>query len=225
MRDSDRRDRGLGPFTGGQLTVVIVALAAMFAIPTAALAAGGAFTNNSATVPAVQATNSNAKGVGVQGTGKKYGVFSNGPLGVAAGKSLSCTGCVGSGALASDARNLSNAYTATGQVTLSDQGESQVTSVHVPAGNYVVNWSGEFWASASGGTVDCYLYVRPGGDAVDLLQTILVGSSTFVRGTAASIDAIKKIPAGNVTMHCFTSVNGATAVGRLTLEKVGTITP
>ena len=106
MRDSDRSDRGLGPFTGGQLSIVIVAVAAMFAIPTAALAAGGAFTNNSATVPAVQATNSNAKGVGVQGTGKKYGVFSNGPLGVAAGKSLSCSGCVGSGALATDARSL-----------------------------------------------------------------------------------------------------------------------
>jgi len=225
MRDGDRSDRGLGPFTGGQLTVVIVALAAMFAIPTAALAAGGAFTNNSATVPAVQATNTNAKGVGVQGTGTKYGVFSNGPLGVATGKSLSCSGCVGSTALTTDARNLSNAYTSTGQVTLSDQNESEVTSVQVPAGNYVVNWSGEFWASASGGTVDCYLYVRPGGDPVDLLETILVGGSTFVRGTAASIDASKKIPAGAVSMHCFTSVNGATARGRLTLEKVGTITP
>jgi hypothetical protein len=197
----------------------------MFAIPTAALAAGGAFSNNSATVAAVQATNSNAKGTGIEGTGKKYGVFSNGPLGVASGKSLSCTGCVGSGALSTDARNLSNAYTSTGQVTLSDQDESEVTSVHVAAGNYVVNWSGEFYASASGGTVDCYLYVRPGGDAVDLLETILVGRPTLVRGTAASIDAIKKIPTGTVSMHCFTSVNGATAVGRLTLERVGTITP
>ncbi len=66
----------------------------MFAIPTAALAAGGAFSNNSATVPAVTATNSNAHGVGVQGTGKKFGVYSNGPLGVAAGKALSCAGCI-----------------------------------------------------------------------------------------------------------------------------------
>jgi hypothetical protein len=222
MRDSDRSHRGLGPFTGGQLTVVIVALAAMFAIPTAALAAGGAFTNNSATVPAVQATNSNAKGVGVQGTGKKYGVFSNGPLGVAAGKSLSCSGCVGSSALATDARSLSNAYTSTQQVTLSDQTDSEVTSVQVPAGNYVVNWNGDFPGSASGGTVDCYLYVRPGGVPVDLLETAL---SPFGRSTAASTDAIKAIPAGAVSMHCFTSVNGATVTGRLTLEKVGTITP
>jgi threonine dehydrogenase-like Zn-dependent dehydrogenase len=222
MRRSDRSNRGLGPFTGGQLTVVIVAVAAMFAIPTAALAAGAAFTNNSATVPAVQATNSNTKGVGVQGTGKKYGVFSNGPLGIAAGKSLSCSGCVGSSALASNARSLSNAYTSTNQVTLSNQDESQVTSLQVPAGNYIVNWNGDFPASASGGTVDCYLYVRPGGVPVDLLETTL---STGGRSTAASTDAIKNIPAGAVTMHCFTNVNGATMVGRLTLEKVGTITP
>ena len=95
-----RRDgRGWGPFTGGQLTVVIVAICAVFALPAAVGAAVGAFTNNSATVAAVTATNANAKGIGVQGTGKKFGVYSNGPLGVAAGKSLTCTGCVGGGAL------------------------------------------------------------------------------------------------------------------------------
>jgi hypothetical protein len=98
------RSRGLGPFSGGQLTVVIVAIAAMFAIPTAALAASGAFTNNSATVPAVMGTNSNAKGVGVQGTGKKYGVLSNGPLGVAAGKALKCSHCVSAGDLSTAIR-------------------------------------------------------------------------------------------------------------------------
>jgi hypothetical protein len=89
-----REGRGWGPFTGGQLTIVIVAIAAMFAIPTVALAAGGTFTTNSATLPAVKATNSNANGIGIQGTGKRYGVFSNGNLGVAAGKELRCTGCV-----------------------------------------------------------------------------------------------------------------------------------
>jgi hypothetical protein len=99
--------RGLGPFTGGQLTIVIVAIAAMFSIPTAALAASGAFTNNSATVPAVQGTNSNTEGIGVRGTGKKYGVFSNGHLGVAAGKKLKCKGCVTSGDVAFSAvRNM-----------------------------------------------------------------------------------------------------------------------
>jgi uncharacterized protein YjbI with pentapeptide repeats len=110
MRGRDKTQRGLGPFTGGQLTVVIVAIAAMFAIPTAALAAGGAFTNNSATVPAVQATNSNAHGTGVKGSGNKYGVFSDGPLGVAAGKALNCAGCVGGGALAKSARTFCSGY-------------------------------------------------------------------------------------------------------------------
>jgi len=90
--------RGWGPFSGGQLTVVIVAVALVCA-PTAALAAIGTFTSNSA-VPAVKGTNSSAVGTGVQGTGKKFGVFSNGPLGVAAGKKLVCTGCVPAGALA-----------------------------------------------------------------------------------------------------------------------------
>jgi hypothetical protein len=102
------------------------------------MAAVGTFTSSTVT-PAVTATNSatvaNAKGVqgsasatsagvarygvtgnaggtlgiGVQGTGTKYGVFSNGPLGVAAGKSLSCTGCVGVGAL-SNAVGRTRAY-------------------------------------------------------------------------------------------------------------------
>ena len=96
-----REGRGLGPFSGGQLTVVIVAIAAVFAIPTAALAAGGSFSNNSATVPALKASNSNAHGIGVAGHGKRYGVFSNGPLGVAAGKQLTCGACVSSADLVS----------------------------------------------------------------------------------------------------------------------------
>jgi hypothetical protein len=114
---------------------VCVAILAAVAIPTAAVAAVGTFTSTTVT-PAVTATNSatvaNAKGVqgsasatsagvnrygvtgnaggtfgiGVQGTGTKYGVFSNGPLGVAAGKSLTCAGCVGPGALSAAARVL-----------------------------------------------------------------------------------------------------------------------
>ena len=42
-------------------------------------------------------------GIGVKGTGAKYGVFSNGPLGVADGKSLVCTGCIGDDALSNTA--------------------------------------------------------------------------------------------------------------------------
>lgn len=139
-----RRGRGLGPFTGGQLTIVIVAIAAMFALPTAALASSGAFTSKT-TKPTLTATNSakaggavamyatetgigskvrfgvrgaaNGKGgVGVEGAGKKYGVFSNGPFAVTGdatingnaqilkGKSLTCTGCVGTADLSSAAK-------------------------------------------------------------------------------------------------------------------------
>ena len=100
-----REGRGLGPFSGGQLTTVIVALVfGVVAYPFAAGAASAIFTSKSNTVPAVKATNSGTAGIGVQGTGKKYGVLSNGPLGVAAGKPLSCTGCVGANALAASAK-------------------------------------------------------------------------------------------------------------------------
>jgi hypothetical protein len=127
--------KGWGPFTSRQLTTIVcVAIIAAVLIPTAAMAAVGKFTSTTAT-PAVTGTNSatvaNAKGVqgsasatsagvtrygvtgnaggtfgiGVQGTGTKYGVFSNGPLGVASGKSLSCTGCVGPAALSTAAKS------------------------------------------------------------------------------------------------------------------------
>ena len=105
-RPRGREGRGWGPFTGGQLTVVIVAIAAMVAIPTAALAGSGVFTSASNTTPAVKATNTGSAGIGVQGTGKKFGVLSNGPLGVAAGKKLSCRACVTPGALSSAAKGL-----------------------------------------------------------------------------------------------------------------------
>ena len=45
-------------------------------------------------MPALKATNTASAGIGVQGTGKQYGVLSNGPLGIAAGKPLLCSGCV-----------------------------------------------------------------------------------------------------------------------------------
>ncbi len=128
--------KGWGPFSSRQLTTIVcVAIVAAVMIPTAAMAAIGAFTSTTVT-PAVTGTNSatvaNAKGVqgtasatsagvtrygvagnasgtfgiGVQGTGTKYGVFSNGPLGVAAGKSLSCTACITGGDLAASTRRV-----------------------------------------------------------------------------------------------------------------------
>ncbi len=107
--------RGWGPFSGGQLTVVIVAVAAMFAVPTAALAATGAFTSASNTVPAVKASNTGTAGTGVSGTGKKYGVYSNGHLGVAANKLLRCASCVTSGNLATG--SVASSKLAAGSVT------------------------------------------------------------------------------------------------------------
>ena len=50
--------------------------------------------------------NTASNGVGVSGKGKHYGVFSNGPLGVANGKKLTCDGCVGTDALATSAKAL-----------------------------------------------------------------------------------------------------------------------
>jgi hypothetical protein len=106
-RETGKRRRRWGPFSGTQLTVVIVAVA-MVLIPTAAFAAIGTFTSTTAT-PAVTGTNSSASagavgvkgvntgsglnnrygvvgtangaaGIGVQGTGTKNGVVSNGPF-------------------------------------------------------------------------------------------------------------------------------------------------
>src|SRR5947207_12277217 len=117
MRENLKAGKGWGPFTGRQLTTIVcVAIIAAVAIPTAAIAAVGSFTSTDATPAALgttSATVGNAKGVqgsstsnaagvrygvsgyangasgiGVQGTGAKWGVFSNGPFGIAAGKTL-----------------------------------------------------------------------------------------------------------------------------------------
>jgi len=127
---------------------------AIVLIPTAALAVVGTF-SSSTTTPAVTGTNTSAAagspgvlgtntggglntrygvqgtangtaGVGVSGTGTKYGVFSNGPLGVANGKFLTCvalTGCVGTGALVN------------GSVTAAKLGAGSVGSGALQAGS------------------------------------------------------------------------------------------
>jgi len=116
--------RGWGPFTGRQLTLIacVAIVSVVVIVPTAALAATGAFSSTTA-APAVTAVNysqatgaigvlgrvaangnvartgmdgsaTGSNGLGVEGAGAKYGVFSDGPLGVAAGKALLCTACV-----------------------------------------------------------------------------------------------------------------------------------
>ena len=101
---------------------VLVVAVVIVMIPVAAYAISAAFTS-STTTPAVSGTNSSTSGgakgvlgsasanssttrfgvlgtaagsggIGVWGGGSQYGVFSNGPLGVAAGKPLTCQGCV-----------------------------------------------------------------------------------------------------------------------------------
>ena len=165
--------RGWGPFSGRKLTVIVcVAIIAAVAIPTAAIAAIGTFSNGTA-APAVMGTNSSAAagavgvlgtntgsglntrygvlgsangtaGVGVQGTGTKYGVFSNGPLGVASGKFLTCvslTGCVGAGALVSNA--VTNPKLANGSVTSTKLASGSV-------GERVGGWFGDASVLAAG---------------------------------------------------------------------------
>ena len=220
-----REGRGWGPFTGAQLTVVVVAIAAMFAIPTAALAAAGAFTNNSATVPAVSGTNSNANGIGVQGTGTKYGVFSAGPLGVAFGKPLVCAGCVGPSDLPASARSLSSAYSNRGTVVLNGVNESEVASFNVPAGSYLLNWSASFWATTTLANGACYV-VLPNDPfvSVDLVETGLAADyANILRGTASSTDTAANLPAGTVSLHCFANQAPTNVTGSLTMLKVGSV--
>jgi uncharacterized protein YjbI with pentapeptide repeats len=94
-QDATRDPRGWGPFSGRQLTTVIVALVVgVLGYPFAAGAASAVFTSASNATPALKATNTASAGIGVQGTGKQYGVLSNGPPGIAAGKPLLCSGCV-----------------------------------------------------------------------------------------------------------------------------------
>jgi hypothetical protein len=108
MRGHDRAGlgRGWGPFTGRQLTTIVcVAIVAMVLLPTAAIAVGGSFTSKSNQTPGLHGVNTGSNGIGVAGRGKRYGVYSNGPLGVASGKSLSCTACVTPKDLARGAKN------------------------------------------------------------------------------------------------------------------------
>jgi hypothetical protein len=108
--------------TTKRLTIAAIVTASIVLVPAAVLAATGTFTSTSFT-PAVRGANSStlpgataiagdatgpgtathygitgfgsgAKGIGIAGTGKQYGVLSNGPLGVSAGNQLVCTGCV-----------------------------------------------------------------------------------------------------------------------------------
>jgi hypothetical protein len=171
--------KGWGPFSSRQLTTIVcVAIVAAVMIPTAAMAAIGTFTSTTVT-PAVTGTNSatvaNAKGVqgsasatsagvtrygvtgnaggtfgiGVQGTGTKYGVFSNGPLGVAAGKSLTCTGCVTATDLAGNAAPGRLLYQSDATFNGPYTSGGTVASFTVPAGLMCVTPQASAFATAA----------------------------------------------------------------------------
>jgi hypothetical protein len=268
-----REGRGRGPFSGTQLTIVIVAVTLVLA-PTAAIAAIGTFTSSTMT-PAVKGTNSstaaNAKGVegiatagaasavygvsgsanastngvgvngsgkkwgvlgvsagtalnasgvwgnataasavdhfgvwgnaggtggiGVKGTGAKYGVYSNGPLGVAAGKTLSCTGCVEPAALSAAAKNI--------QPLASGQSESGV-------------WGAASGDSVSGHAVAPITFARPVGTTS--MSTHLM---VWFNNEWLDIDTLQPIPGcpseGDAAAHhlCLYVRNGAGSMSYL----------
>lgn len=102
------------------MTFIALAVAVLM-IPTVAFAAAGSFSSGSGSTAAVTATNTastgkgvygratstsssthygvvgnaaGSGGIGVFGTGSKYGVYSKGHLGILAGKALKCSACV-----------------------------------------------------------------------------------------------------------------------------------
>jgi hypothetical protein len=196
------RGRGLGPFSGRQLTliIVVVSISAAIAIPTAALAAAGAFSNNSATVPAVQGTNSNALGIGVQGTGHKYGVFSNGPLGVAAGKSLSCTGCVGAAALSAPAKKGTLIYQNDAFMSGPWDGRTTKAAFAVPSGLMCLTGSMTSSTRQAGRTAAEFILMNGGQIAaqVDFL-TFANNINTHMSLTYV----LTHVGLGNVVSSCF----------------------
>ncbi|MGZ6528139.1 MAG: hypothetical protein ACXVES_13240 [Actinomycetota bacterium] len=140
---------------------------AIVMIPVVALAAVGSFTS-STTTPAVTAKNTSATagakaiyglesstasgirtgivgqalgtgGVGVTGTGARYGLYSNGPIGVASGKNLVCSGCVTSTDLAVKPPKLVSVSSSdTSTVITSCAAQDSITIVAPSAGTVLV---------------------------------------------------------------------------------------
>jgi len=173
-RGTTTRERGFGPFTGRQLTTIVcVAIVALVMIPTAAIAAGASFTSKSNATPALRGTNSGSSGVGVVGKGTKFGVFSNGPLGVANGKALSCAQCV----TASDVQN--------GAVTpaaLSSEAKSiqPLTSGQSESGTFAL-WNLD---STTGQNVAAagLTFVRPAPGSITMIDVDGIGPVTHCAG-------------------------------------------
>jgi hypothetical protein len=187
--DQTSPKHGLGPFTGRQLTVIVcVAIVAIaVVVPTAALAASGAFTSTTV-APAAQAVNvsgeknaigllgrvaatgnvartgvvgsaTGSNGIGVKGTGEKYAVYSDGPLGVAAGKPLHCAGCVGPDALSPLSKGTMFAIVnLNGTLRRGTPGATSTLAGGAPTGDYVVTFPRSVatcaWVASVTGTAD-----------------------------------------------------------------------
>jgi hypothetical protein len=162
----------------------VIAIAAVIVmIPVAVLAAVGSFSSTSSSIPAVKGLNSSASlgakgvygvatanastarfgvegvasgsgGYGVYGAGAKYGVYSAGPLGVASGKPLTCSGCVSTADLAGPPRfgTHSNNDTATALTTCVAQDSVTIVAPH--AGTILVMADFGVRTSHTNGTED-----------------------------------------------------------------------
>jgi len=211
------------------------AIAAVIAlIPTAALAATGTFTSTT-TTPAVTGTNSSAAGgspgvfgtntggglntrfgvlgtangpagAGVWGTGTKYGVFSNGPLGIASGKFLTClavTGCVGSTALVNS--SVTSTKLAAGSVGSSALAAGSVTSTKLAAGSVDVanlTTAAKQIQPLASGQSESGAYSAADGDATGTGNGFLGVGVTYTRPLSAPLSHGMEDTISGLTTEC-----------------------
>ena len=223
--------RGWGPFSGTQLTIVIVAFAAVL-IPTAASAAIGAFTSTTAT-PAVSGTNSssavNAKavfgnesntganarygvlgtaagtgGVGVWGTGAKYGVYSNGPLFANGNTTI----------------NAGKTFACGACVTNADLANGSVGSTKLAAGSVgptALSSAAKATRPLASGESESGVFGASGGDST---SGLVVDAITFVRPLSAPLTGIEDTIFTGFSANC--PGVGLAAAGWLCLYGGGT---
>ena len=131
--------RGLGPFSGRQLTIMFVALVV------------------GVVLAPVVADAANANGIGVAGVGRRFGGYSNGPLGISTGQPLRCAGCVGTGAISSG--SATDAWSKSGEIR-SVVTSRAVASTRAPASRYLVQWDADGEAESNEDLRDVPLHER-----------------------------------------------------------------
>jgi hypothetical protein len=189
MRKEVRRQRGtgLGPFTGRQLTIIIVALIiGVVAYPIAADASSAAFSNNSARFATVQARNINTRGIGVLAIGNRYGVYSKGNVGIVGGRSLACSACVSPSDLTRTAKGGQLIYQHDVQFTGPYHGNQQIASVTAPAGLMCVTATATAYTTSTPPVQLDLLFYAGGAPAVDLLLTADATNTHQALGTSGT---------------------------------------